>query len=82
MAHIRPSERASTEIWHHILQEAIHVPIFLDPDPLTLCGVQALASYNDERPYWESERTRNVLRRVCSSWNAYLAPMAHRYSYS
>ncbi|CCA68077.1 hypothetical protein PIIN_01944 [Serendipita indica DSM 11827] len=79
MALIRSSDRASAEIWHQILQEAIHVPIFLDPDPVPLLGPQPLAEYSNERPYWESQRTLNALRRVCSSWNTYLAPMAHRY---
>ncbi|CCA69310.1 hypothetical protein PIIN_03209 [Serendipita indica DSM 11827] len=68
-----------TEIWQTILRHAIFVPLFFDTDPLSSYGLAALRGYYDMSGYWDSERTRNKLRRVCSSWNAYLQHFAHRF---
>ena len=57
------------ECWQEIFKCALHVPIFFDIDPTATYGVEALAKLSDETAYWESERTRNAMRRVCSSWN-------------
>lgn len=67
------------ECWQDILREAIFVPVFFDDDPAETYGIQSLAAYTDATPYWESERTRNALRRVCSSWNTFLKRFDHRF---
>jgi hypothetical protein len=73
-------ERISVEIWQMILRYAISVPIFFEANPVQACGYQQfIESYNNPRLYWRAERSRNVLRRVCASWNAYLKRYDHRY---
>lgn len=76
--------RAPPEVWQTILKYAISVSTFLDPD-----DVQRFPSsrslrdeefiWNDARPYWEAERQRNILQRVCRNWDAFLRVFAHRY---
>jgi hypothetical protein len=74
------TERVPTEIWIKILRYAISVPLFLDTDPIEAYGVEAMiAAYDDPRPYYVAERTRNNLRRVCSAWNDYLLQFSNRY---
>ena len=70
---------APIEVWHKILKYAIAVPLFFEPDPITVYGVGMFSEYHFEAGYWESERRRNILRRVCQSWNAFLKPYDHRY---
>ncbi|PVF93213.1 hypothetical protein CPB86DRAFT_790371 [Serendipita vermifera] len=71
------------EIWQTILRYAISVPIFLDPDSVE--GISPFLidnqdiEWNDEKPYWSSERDRNALQRVCKSWDAYLRHYHHRF---
>jgi len=67
------------EIWCKILKYSISVSVFFDVNPADSCGVEELNMYNQEAPYWESERCRSSLRRVCSSWNLYLMGFDHRY---
>jgi hypothetical protein len=67
------------ELWQIILRYSISIPDFLDLDvvdsiPLLTINYVTI-SWNNEKPYWAAERTRNCLRRVCKSWNAYL----HQY---
>lgn len=66
------------ELWQKILRHAIFVPLFFDTDPVTSYGLASLPNYENTSAYWESERTRNNLRRVCSTWDAYLQRFAHR----
>ncbi|CCA69316.1 hypothetical protein PIIN_03215 [Serendipita indica DSM 11827] len=61
------------EIWRYILLYAIDAPKILHIDPIPK------GNLIEEAPYWASERTRNALRRVCSSWNRFLAIHSHRY---
>lgn len=70
---------APAEIWCTIIKYTISVPVFFDVNPADSCGVEELNTYNHEAPYWESERCRSSLRRVCSSWNLYLLGFDHRY---
>ncbi|CCA69309.1 hypothetical protein PIIN_03208 [Serendipita indica DSM 11827] len=67
-----------TETWQTILRYTISVPLFFDTDPAASYGLAAVRVYHDTSAYWDSERTRNKLRRVCSSWNIYLQCFAHR----
>jgi hypothetical protein len=73
------SSKAPIEIWHTILKYSISVPLFFDPDPVATYGVDILRKYSYEAPYWESERTRNALRRVCYGWNDILKVYDHRF---
>jgi hypothetical protein len=34
---------------------------------------------SNESAYYEAERTRNILQRVCRSWGEYLQLYAHRF---
>ncbi|CAG7852888.1 SubName: Full=Uncharacterized protein {ECO:0000313/EMBL:CCA69313.1} [Serendipita indica DSM 11827] len=77
MPTISPSERTPAEIWHYILQFSIFVPIFFSIDPASH-GIDALHKYGDDSLYWETERARNALRRVCRSWDAFLNRFARR----
>ena len=61
------------EIWRFILLDAISVPKLFSVDPIPPNGPP------DEDEYWASERTRNALRRVCSSWNHFLSLYDSRY---
>ncbi|CAG7852874.1 SubName: Full=Uncharacterized protein {ECO:0000313/EMBL:CCA69314.1} [Serendipita indica DSM 11827] len=61
------------EIWRYILRYAIDCPEFLYID------LVPKGRPTDEATYWASERTRNALRGVCSSWNRFLATYCHRY---
>jgi hypothetical protein len=73
-------ERTSVEIWQMILRYAISVPVFFEANPVETCGYQQfIESYNNTRLYWRAERSKNALRRVCASWNAYLKRYDHRY---
>lgn len=73
-------KHASVEIWQTILRYSISVPVFFDTDPLNTYSIgDFLRLYTEEYNYWKSERTRNSLRRVCSSWNAYLKRFDHRF---
>ncbi|CAG7851368.1 SubName: Full=Uncharacterized protein {ECO:0000313/EMBL:CCA71277.1} [Serendipita indica DSM 11827] len=67
------------ECWHQILEDAIFVPLFFDTNPLENYSITIIRRYRDETPYWESERVRNILRRVCSSWNIFLKQYDQRY---
>jgi hypothetical protein len=75
-----------TELFHEILEESILLPEFLDPycipevnNPLLFIGQSSLQVYENEPVYWEAERHRNVLRRVCKSFDSYLRRFDHRY---
>src|SRR5690349_21772750 len=61
------------EVWQDILLDVISTPKLFSLDPI--------AAYEppDEDEYWASERTRNTLRRVCSSWNQLLSQYDGRY---
>ena len=61
------------EIWQNILLDVISVPKLLSVDPI------AAHEPPNEDEYWASERTRNALRRVCSSWNQSLSRYNSRY---
>jgi hypothetical protein len=79
MAHI---SRLPPEIWQMILRYSISVPDFLDPDEgLDQFPPRVIAQrgWSDSSSYYEAERTRNVLQRVCRSWNSYLQQYAHRF---
>ena len=78
------SSSLSVELWQAILRYAISVPDFLDPDAfegILSRGVltQPRTPVSDESVYWATERTRNQLRRVSKSWDAYLQPYEHRF---
>ena len=73
------SSKAPVEIWHTILKYSISVPLFFDPDPVETYGIDILRKYSYEAPYWDSERTRNALRRVCYGWNHILKVYNHRF---
>ena len=73
-------DKAPIEIWHKILKYVIAVPLFFEPDPINIYGLEMISQYSFEAEYWESERRRNILRRVCQSWNAFLKPYDHRYA--
>jgi hypothetical protein len=72
-----------SELWHIILQDAISVPVFLDPDAVENIPPHVLTdpkfNWNDEKPYWAAENTRNSLRRVCKSWDSFLRNYEHRF---
>lgn len=73
-------DRTPIEVWESILRYTISVPVFFENDPLNSYSLgDFLRLYGDETQYWESERHRNILRRVCSSWNIYLQQFSHRY---
>ncbi|CCA72225.1 hypothetical protein PIIN_06160 [Serendipita indica DSM 11827] len=74
-----PSDRIPTEIWQKILRFAIYVPIFLEIDPATVHGAEAIPKYCDDRQYWDTERDKNALQRVCFAWNVYLRRFQHRF---
>jgi hypothetical protein len=71
------------EIWQMILRYSISVPGFLDPDEILQDRfppwVIAKRGYSNESSYYEVERTRNILRRVCKWWDEYLQQYAHRF---
>jgi hypothetical protein len=62
-----------------ILASAIEVPLFFETDPIQTYGPNSLRAYHYELPYWQSERTRNSLRRVCRAWNTFLKEFDHRF---
>ncbi|KAG8750548.1 hypothetical protein FRC14_000404 [Serendipita sp. 396] len=73
-----------TEIWQMILRYAIAVPIFFDPDFVgsfvtETSFVDVLGDWHDDSAYWQSERERNEISRVCKRWNDYLAQFQHRF---
>ncbi|KIM19651.1 hypothetical protein M408DRAFT_31042 [Serendipita vermifera MAFF 305830] len=70
---------APIEIWEKILKYAISVPLFFDSDPISNHGIKRFSEYQFEAEYWQSERIRNRLRRVCKSWNIFLRVYQHRY---
>ncbi|PVF93996.1 hypothetical protein CPB86DRAFT_714178, partial [Serendipita vermifera] len=71
------------EIWQTILRYSISVPVFLDPDAVERISPwivnQPDIEWNDERSYWEAERTRNALQRTCRLWDVYLRRYEHRF---
>jgi hypothetical protein len=77
------------EIWQWILRYVINVLVFLDPDDVIECPPnstvanhihRASSTWNNEGPYWASERSRNVCRRVCRAWDGYLGQtVGHRF---
>jgi hypothetical protein len=72
-----------TEIWQMILRYSISVPDFFDP-PETRQDqsppwVLAKRDCSDESNYYEAERMRNALQRVCRSWHEYLQQYSHRF---
>ncbi|PVG04352.1 hypothetical protein CPB86DRAFT_821723 [Serendipita vermifera] len=72
-----------TELYQTILRYSISVPDFLDPyavdhNPYWLI-LEDTSKWNDVKPYWAAERTRNSLRRVCRSWSYYLGQHEHRF---
>jgi hypothetical protein len=70
------------EIWQMILRYSISVPDFLDPDEgldRFPPWVVAERGWSADSGYYEAERKRNTLRRVCKSWNEYLERYAHRF---
>lgn len=72
--------RAAIETWQTILRYVISVPVFFETSPIDSCGLEDyLRYYNVESPYWQAERQRNALRRVCSSWDTYLKGFNNRY---
>ena len=73
------SQRLPIELWESILRYSISVPIFFDIDPAATSIGAFITRYQDEHPYWASERCRNKLRRVCSAWNIYLQQFDHRF---
>jgi len=81
LPHVRRqmSSCGSVEIWHIILKFSISVPIFFDTDPLETHGVEIIPRYYYDHEYWESERSRNSLRRVCRAWNDFLQPCDYRF---
>ncbi|KIM19650.1 hypothetical protein M408DRAFT_83250, partial [Serendipita vermifera MAFF 305830] len=70
---------APVEIWEKILKYAISVPLFFDSDPISNHGIERFSEYRFEADYWQSERIRNRLRRICKSWNVFLQAYQHRY---
>ncbi|PVG04341.1 hypothetical protein CPB86DRAFT_693116, partial [Serendipita vermifera] len=69
------------EIWHIILRYSISVPDLFDThitDRIPPWFIYE-SNWNDTDQYWDAERTRNNLRRVCSSWDIYLRKFAHRF---
>lgn len=72
------------ELWQIILRYAISVPVFLDANVLeSLPSLEVFNKpqylWNDQRPYWATERHLTNLRRVCHSWNKYLSQFRHRF---
>lgn len=68
------------ELWQAILRYAISCPVFFEQDPIESFGIEAtITQYYDDGPYYDSERTRNTLQRVCSSWNDYLGYFKYRF---
>jgi hypothetical protein len=58
------------------------MPDFLDPDGMVDCfppWVIEDRGWYDYSGYYEAERTRNALRRVCRSWNEHLRRYPHRF---
>lgn len=74
----KPWTRTPPEIWQEILKLSISLPLFLSVDPASY-GFNQLYKYGDLSAYWESERSRNRLRRVQSSWDVYLRRFSHRF---
>lgn len=73
-------ELLPSEIWQSILRYAIAVPVFFEANPADLYGIEEIIKgYDDNKIYWESERVRNTLRRVCSAWNDYLKQYSNRF---
>ncbi|KIM21869.1 hypothetical protein M408DRAFT_333195 [Serendipita vermifera MAFF 305830] len=77
------------EVWQCILRFVISVPVFLDPDGVAVNSASSMSDYhiyqndspwNNEAPYWESERYRATCRLVCRSWDTYLKEtIGHRF---
>ncbi|KAG8831947.1 hypothetical protein FRC20_008032, partial [Serendipita sp. 405] len=72
------------EIWQIILRYTIAVPVFFDPDFVgsfvaVTSFIDGLGDWNCEKVYWEAERKRNEISRVCKSWKNYLAQFQHRF---
>lgn len=78
------SNSLPVELWCQILQESISAPSLLNPYHLSeatnpLLGYSSSCSWQPEQSYWSTERHRNILRRVCKSWDAYLCRFNHRF---
>jgi hypothetical protein len=68
------------EILQMILRYSISVPGFLDPEEMTGSSWPLYKhDRSDSSGYYEAERTRNILQRVCRSWDEYLRRYAHRF---
>ncbi|PVG04345.1 hypothetical protein CPB86DRAFT_693331, partial [Serendipita vermifera] len=69
------------EICHIILRYSIAVPDFFDPDIADRIPPWFIyaSDWNDSKQYWDAERIRNILQRVCRSWDAYLRKYEHRF---
>ncbi|KAG8750547.1 hypothetical protein FRC14_000403 [Serendipita sp. 396] len=72
------------EIWQTILRYSIAVPVFFDPDfvgsfVLGTSFVDLSSTWNSEEVYWETERKRNKISRVCKRWKNYLTQFQHRF---
>ncbi|PVG04343.1 hypothetical protein CPB86DRAFT_213214 [Serendipita vermifera] len=70
-----------SEIWYIILQYSISVPDFFDThvtDRIPPWFIHQ-SYWTDSKQYWDAERTRNNLQRVCSSWDCFLRKFAHRF---
>lgn len=73
-------QRTPLEVWQAILRYAIAAPVFFESDPIEACGWQEfINNYREERTYWDAERHRRSLQRVCVNWNQYLKRFSHRY---
>ncbi|PVG04353.1 hypothetical protein CPB86DRAFT_778602 [Serendipita vermifera] len=71
------------ELWQTVLRYAISVPVFLDAGAVDSISPLMInypnVEWNNSKPYWAAERTRNSLRRVCNSWDQYLRHYGHRF---
>lgn len=85
METIVASEILPVEIWETILHSTISAPLFLDPNALMYFKTPSVLDERharrlaDETTYWDAERHRNILRRVCKAWDAYLCGFNHRF---
>ncbi|PVG01111.1 hypothetical protein CPB86DRAFT_782017 [Serendipita vermifera] len=64
------------EIWHNVLEHAIHVPFILDTNCYAKDFHRFIASrkhnWKDEQKYQTSEGERKKLRLVCRTWKEFL----------
>ncbi|CCA76834.1 hypothetical protein PIIN_10820 [Serendipita indica DSM 11827] len=74
----KPWTRTPLEIWQEILELSIYPPIIFSTDP-GRDSLWTIKEFGDTSIYWETERTRNALRRVKKSWDTYLRRFDHRF---